>query len=149
MLLLLDVRVDVGRTPASAESESVPVVAEWPSKPGSTAPSGTATSSGATPPGGGKANRQTPKISSPTPVPRRFAWPPVAGADSYRVELFQGDTRVFAATTASAELTVPRGWTLDGERRMLTAGKYRWYVWPIVAGQRAQRAVVQATLTVP
>jgi hypothetical protein len=73
----------------------------------------------------------------------------VAGADSYRVEFFRGETRVFVATIKSPELTVPAQWALGGEQRTLTAGEYRWYVWPIASERRAQNAVVQATFTVP
>jgi hypothetical protein len=153
LLLLLDVRVDVGRTPASAESsETAPAVAEPALEHPGSAPPVAETSSESTAPSGpskSRAKGRAPSPPAPTAVPRRFAWAPVDDADAYRVELFRGNTRVFEATTSSPELTVPPRWTLDGKRRSLTAGEYRWYVWPIVAGRRSQRAVVQATLTVP
>lgn len=147
MLLLLDVRVDVGRTPAAADSaENAPAAVNRSPESRTDVPSGTdANTDGSAAP---------PKLQSPTrptqkPVPRRFAWAPVGGADSYRVEFFRGDTRVFVATTKTPELTVPAQWALGGERRSLTAGEYRWYVWPITSGRRAQNAVVQATFAVP
>jgi hypothetical protein len=31
---------------------------------------------------------------------------------------------------------------------MLEPGDYRWYVWPIVAGTRGTKAIVQTTLTI-
>jgi hypothetical protein len=153
VLLLLDVRVDVGRTPASADSsETTPAAAEPALEHPATAPPVAETSSESTAPSGpskSRAKGRAPSPPAPTAVPRRFAWAPVDDADAYRVELFRDDTRVFEATTSSPELTVPPRWTLEGKRRSLTAGEYRWYVWPIVAGRRSQRAVVQATLTVP
>jgi hypothetical protein len=148
-LLLLDVRVDVGRTPAVAESSFIVPPAADPS-PGqatknSQNPPGTKPSPGAPPVA---AKRQDPIEQTKKPVSRRFAWAPVARADSYRVELFRGDARVFVATSNSAQLTVPARWRLDGRRRTLTPGVYRWYVWPITSGRRAPNAVVQATLNV-
>jgi hypothetical protein len=129
-VLLLDVHVEVGRTPAAATSTkshaSVPAV--------STAPPVS------TPPRAG--------TSQPTSA-RRFAWAPVAGAESYRVELFRGEERVFAVTSPRPQLRVPSQWTYDGRIESLTSGEYRWYVWPIVDGKRAPRAVVQAQLALP
>jgi hypothetical protein len=145
-LLLLDVRVDVGRTPVVADSseqrhgEDEPTPATPPTPPRS----------------GDGATHETVILPKPAPqasaqpsIPRRFAWAPVSDADSYRVELFRGSTRVFVGTSKIAELTVPAHWTLAGKRRKLIAGEYRWYVWPITAGKTAPNAIVQATLTVP
>jgi hypothetical protein len=140
LILLLDVRVDVGRTPASAGSpEGVP---------GTVKPTPVAPRSGAEAKAEAALKTVHPPMRAQTPVPRRFAWAPVAGADAYRVELFRDDDLVFVATSRSAEITVPARWTLAGKAHKLAAGEYRWYVWPIVAGRRAQSAVVQATLTV-
>jgi hypothetical protein len=130
-IVLLDLRVDVGRTPAAAESSAIVAPAAEPS------PETTATAT------------EPPAPAEPTPVPRRFAWAPVAGADAYRVEFFRGNVRVYVASPKTAQLTVPASWTLGGKRRMLTPGEYRWYVWPITSGRTAQNAVVQATLVVP
>jgi hypothetical protein len=79
---------------------------------------------------------------------RRFAWAPVAGASGYRVELFRGDSLVFAAKTDRPEITFPAKWKFD---RRVSQGEplaYRWYVWSIVSGQRTTRAIVQARLVV-
>jgi len=83
------------------------------------------------------------------PTARRFAWAPTHGATAYHVEFFRGPARVFVAETTSPFLTVPAKWTVRGSKRSLTSGTYRWYVWPIVEGQRQSQAVVQATVSVP
>jgi hypothetical protein len=134
LVLLLDVRVEFGRSPAAAkQSEALvaPAVAPAPTpSPPARVP-------------------KPPARTTRAPTPRRFAWAPVAGADAYHVALFLGDERVFFATTLRAQLSVPARWTIAGEPRRLGPGEYRWYVWPVVSGRRAQNAVVQATLTVP
>jgi hypothetical protein len=144
VLLLLDVHADVGRTPTSAEG-SEPAGAELMPDSTGMAPQVFDTSRGPSVP----SKPAVPTASRQAAVSRRFAWAPVSGADSYRVELFRGSTRVFGATSRKAEITVPAQWTLAGKRRRLTVGEYRWYVWPIRAGKTAPNAIVQATLTVP
>jgi hypothetical protein len=133
-LLLFDVRVQVGRTPASAEAPQPPQAATLSRAPVPPAPR-RRTQNGL---GGDTAK----------PRARSFAWAPVEGADAYRVELFRGAERVFSTRVAQSQLTVPASWTFDGERRSLTPGQYKWYVWAIVAGQQVTTAVVQAKLVV-
>jgi hypothetical protein len=82
------------------------------------------------------------------PQARRFAWAPVAAAEQYDFELFQGPNLVYSAQTTRPQLAVPARWELRGRARSLTPGEYRWYVWPVVSGRRALTAVVQARLTV-
>jgi hypothetical protein len=126
VLLLLDVRVHVGRTPASAETsaaEEAPVARTGAPAP---QPAGTA-----------------------APQARRFAWAPAPGATGYHVELFRGSALVFSKDTPTPQLTVPARWRHRGQRRVLSAGEYRWYVWPVTAGRRAAQAIVQAKLDVP
>jgi hypothetical protein len=91
---------------------------------------------------------KTPPQTPATPVSRRFAWAPVAGASSYRVELFRGPARIFASNTSRPGITVPRIWSYKGERQRLEPGEYRWYVWPVVAGTRSVEAVVRARLVI-
>jgi hypothetical protein len=79
---------------------------------------------------------------------RTFAWAPVAGATGYHVELFRAGKRIFAVDTRRPSALIPAGWTFDGSRYRLEPAEYRWYVWPIVAGKRKARAVVQARLVV-
>ena len=126
ILLLLDVRVQVGRTPASAESAAI-------------AEQGEAELSSAV---GRPAGLEIPQ-------PRRFAWAPTAGASGYHVELFRGPAMVFSKNTSTPQMTVPARWTHRGQQRSLSPGEYRWYVWPVAAGRRAAQAIVQAKLVVP
>jgi hypothetical protein len=91
---------------------------------------------------------RTPAPSTPV-ITRRFAWSPVAGATRYHVELFKGSALVFRNETAKPEILMPRRWRFDGRLRRLEPGEYRWYVWPVVNGQRKATAIVQAKLVVP
>jgi hypothetical protein len=143
-LLLLDVRVDVGRTPAAAErsepsprAELLPGVRAAPSQ----VDAGRDEQSAAKQPVGTRS-------SARTAVPRRFSWAPLPGAEAYEFELFRKDSRVFVGSSQRAELTLPPRWAFAGNRQTLTAGEYRWYVWPITSGKRAPAAIVQATLRV-
>jgi hypothetical protein len=133
-LLLFDVRVEVGKTPASAERE--------PSEQTSTAQ----LSPTPTPP---RARAEGSTRERSRAIERRFAWAPVPGASGYHVEFFRGTTRVFAQPTARPELTVPSRWTYQDAERSFRQGRYRWYVWPLIAGKRQSRAVVQTTVTIP
>ena len=80
---------------------------------------------------------------------RRFAWPPVAGATGYHVELFKGSALIFRNETKKPEILIRSRWRFEGRLRRLEAGAYRWYVWPRVDGQRKAQAIVQAKLVVP
>jgi hypothetical protein len=80
--------------------------------------------------------------------PQRFAWAPEAGASAYHVELFLRSTRIFAANTPRPEITIPGAWTFGGKRHRFEPAEYRWYVWPVVDGNRTTSAVVQARLVV-
>lgn len=82
------------------------------------------------------------------PGRRRFAWAPVPGASSYRVEFFRGDARIYTADTSRPQLALPARWTLAGRTHRLTPGTYRWYVWPVSSGIRRSEATVQAELVV-
>lgn len=145
--LLVGVRVDVSGNQAGADTIGVapqptttPVVVppNQPTKP--------------------RANRPTKRRAGRPPTtlpahasrlePRRFAWAPTQGASGYHVELFRREARIYAADTKEPQIAVPTHWTLKGHRYALTAGEYRWFVWPVVSGLRASSATVQATLTV-
>lgn len=90
-----------------------------------------------------------PRSPSTGAATRRFAWPPVAGATGYHVELFKGSALVFRNEKAKPEILIPRRWRFDGRVRRLEPGEYRWYVWPVVNGRRKATAIVQAKLVVP
>jgi hypothetical protein len=79
---------------------------------------------------------------------QRFAWAPVAGATGYHVELFKGSTLIFRDATRKPEILLRQRWRFNGRNRTLEPGAYRWYVWPLVGGQRKAQAIVQAKLVV-
>lgn len=136
-LLLLDVRVEVGKSPASAESQT-------PSPDGAALPSTPPVSPAPRSPSSPLKPHPSPKLQD-----RRFAWAPVKQATGYRVEIHRGPTRIFARETTRPEIEIPRTWKRSGVRQTLRPGEYRWYVWPIVAGRRSTKAVVQASLSIP
>lgn len=80
---------------------------------------------------------------------RRFAWPPAVGATGYHVELFKGSALIFRDETKKPEILIRSRWRFNGRTRRLEPGAYRWYVWPLVGGQRNAKAIVQAKLVVP
>jgi hypothetical protein len=95
---------------------------------------------------------RTPSPRQSTGVPtgtRRFAWAPVVGATGYHVELFRGSALIFRDETEKPEIVIRRRWRFNGRQRTLEPGAYRWYVWPLVEGQRMANAIVQAKLVVP
>ena len=91
----------------------------------------------------------TPPAAAAVPEPRRFTWAPVAGAVGYHVEFFRGDERVLSRDTTEPVLELGATWKHQGRVERLTPGSYRWLVWPVKAGGRSPRAIVQASLTVP
>ena len=150
--LLVGVRVDLngGRAGADTAPVVVPPVVVEPSAPtvpsaptappAPTVPQNTVPTKPAWPPARPRASR---------PEPQRFAWAPAAGASAYHVELFRGSSKVFEADTRQPGITIPRQWEFDGRPRSLEPGEYRWNVWPVFAGRRAARAIVQARFVAP
>jgi len=136
ILLLTDVQLEIGKTPASADTTAIEESPEAPAPPVVTRPP-TASPRNARP--------RAPLAAEP----QRFAWAPSPGATSYQVELFRASEKVFAADTTVPAITIPASWTFAGRRRTLAPGDYRWYVWPVASGSRAAHATVQAKLTVP
>jgi hypothetical protein len=134
-LLLLDVRVQVGKTPASAETSQEPP----------SAPSTLVRPPRASVP---KREHENRGERATKPRPRRFAWAPAPGASGYHIEFFKGAVLAFSANTTKPQLTVPARWNEDEKTRSLISGEYRWYVWPVISGARASRAIVQARLVV-
>ncbi|CAN5185279.1 hypothetical protein BH20ACT13_BH20ACT13_20620 [soil metagenome] len=92
--------------------------------------------------------RADPTPPATRPQPQRFAWAPAPGATAYHVELFRGSAKVFEADTQHSAMTIPARWTFDRRKHHLGPGDYRWYVWPLVSGRRAARAIVQAKLVI-
>jgi hypothetical protein len=58
-----------------------------------------------------------------------LVWTPVGAADYYNVQLVRGK-KILSVWPRRPRFRVPRSWTFKGNRYRLTAGTYRWYVWP-------------------
>jgi len=131
-LLLVDVRVPLERTPAAGRASAI----------GMSGAGDAATAQVAQP-----RRSPTPEIRVGSQS-RRFAWAPIDNASGYHVEFFRGPLRVLARNTSESQITIPAHWRVDRRRESFVPGDYRWYVWPIMSGQRASRAIVQAELAV-
>jgi hypothetical protein len=152
--LLLGVQVTLRGTPAGADSlEAVSpttssAIETIESRP-STQP---ARASSPRPPVAPERSRRqrTPSAprNVPAPAPRRFAWAPVSGATSYRVQLFHDDDLIYSAQVPGPHLELAPRWRFRGSVHRLAAGTYRWYVWPVRSGRRDSQATVQAELSV-
>ena len=154
-VLLADVRVELGKTPAAAgpaavdDQPAAEAPATGPTPPTSPPPSLPARSSPATKPTRNPVpGARPPATRTARPQARSFAWAPASGASSYHVEFFRGDVRIFAANTTRPAITVPSTWRFGGRSWRLEPGEYRWYVWRVVDRRRDDRAIVQARLTV-
>lgn len=112
------------------------------------------TTTGTHEPGGAPSRSVTATTTAPDSVGvpsgvRRFAWAPSAGVSGYHIELFRGSALIFRADTTRPQIVIPRRWRLGGREHRLEPGVYRWYVWPLVAGRRKSKAIVQAKLVLP
>jgi hypothetical protein len=152
-LLLFDVRVQVGKTPASAEAPQNPPAAAAtlsrapvPSVPRRRVQKGSV--SRAPVPSVPRRRVQKGVKDTAKPGARRFAWAPAPGASAYHIEFFRGSELAFSANTTGPELTVPAVWKDVRGTHSLVPGEYRWYVWPVHSGTRASTAIVRAKLLV-
>jgi hypothetical protein len=146
VLLLADVRVEVGRKEAAAEPATTTTTTAPPTQPSGT---GANHSSGLQrPPAPRAATKRHTRTNAAQPHARRLAWAPVAGVDGYWVELFRGPDRIFVRDTTRPDVTVPGTWTFEHVRESLRPGEYRWIVWAVTAGSRSTQAIVQSKLVV-
>lgn len=146
VLLPFDFRVEVG-VPTAAKPEALESPASVPPARTSQSPAPEPRTRPSSKPA--PATTALPSRPEPGPTTRRFAWAPTKGASGYHVELFRGAERVYARTTTRPTLEIPARWRYAGAERSLRSGTYKWYVWPIVDGQRVARAAVQTTLSIP
>lgn len=70
-------------------------------------------------------------------APVRMAWQPDPAATYYNLQLFRVSggsaaqpEKLLSVWPAEARFILERRWTYDGRSQRLTAGSYRWYVWP-------------------
>jgi hypothetical protein len=70
--------------------------------------------------------------------PPLLRWRRNPRASYYNVQLYRGSVKVLSAWPTAARLQLKVRWTYLGRQRRLSAGVYRWYVWPGF-GKAAQR----------
>jgi hypothetical protein len=70
-------------------------------------------------------------------APVRLAWEPVARARYYNVQLHRNGVKVLSVWPTKPRLELARTWRYLGKNQRLTAGLYRWFVWPAL-GTRAK-----------
>jgi hypothetical protein len=165
--LLVGVRVDLGGSPAGADTAAIGQVPETavdlqrpnpqesakPKRTNLQRPNTQASAKPArtkkTPVEKTQRKPVTGSIPTSRATPRRFAWAPVSGASGYHIEFFRGSSLVFSADSTRPEVSIPVYWGFRGKREALSPGEYRWYVWPLISGKRAAGAIVQAKLEIP
>jgi hypothetical protein len=74
--------------------------------------------------------RAKPKAPARRKAGHALAWPRLATATYYDVQVFRGSTKVFEAWPDEPSIELPRSWVHEGRRRTLAPGVYEWYVWP-------------------
>ena len=70
-------------------------------------------------------------------TPPRLVWVASAGADYYNVQLFRGGTKILSVWPTATSYQLKKTWKYQGRRYQLTAGLYRWYVWPGLGAKAA------------
>jgi hypothetical protein len=70
---------------------------------------------------------------------RMLDWRRVKGADYYNVQVFRNGRKILSAWPRFSQLRLKKHWKFRGVRRNLSAGIYRWYVWPGFGARSAHR----------
>jgi hypothetical protein len=92
-----------------------------------------------------------PRAGARVTSPPLLAWRRAPRATYYNVQLFRGGVKVLSTWPVRTRLQLRSRWTYLGRQRRLTAGRYRWYVWPgygRAAANRYGRLLGQSTFTV-
>jgi hypothetical protein len=71
--------------------------------------------------------------------PPLVQWSPVAKARFYNLQLWRGNLKLLTTWVTRPSVTLKQRWTFEGERRSLTNGSYRLYVWPAFGTRRDPR----------
>jgi len=77
--------------------------------------------------------------------PLTLVWAPVAGVSSYDIELVRNGSRIYAASSRSPNLAVPRTWK-HGGLRFAIQPEDEAFVWAVIEGRRTDEPVVDGTL---
>ena len=62
--------------------------------------------------------------------PPTLRWVPAAKATYYNVQLFRNNHKILSIWPGSNRVTLKQHWVFGGRAFTLSAGQYRWYVWP-------------------
>ncbi|HEU6444794.1 MAG TPA: hypothetical protein VFL61_07055 [Gaiellaceae bacterium] len=92
-----------------------------------------------------------PRAGSRVTSPPLLAWRRVSRASFYNVQLYRGRVKVLSAWPTRTRLQLRARWRYLGREHRLSAGTYRWYVWPgfgRASAQRYGRLLGQSTFTV-
>ena len=81
-------------------------------------------------------------------APPLLRWRRVTGAAYYNVQLYRGRVKVLSAWPTRPRLQLRARWTYLGRQQKLSAGSYRWYVWPARSRDRYTRLLGQSTFIV-
>ena len=71
--------------------------------------------------------------------PPLVQWSPVAKARFYNLQLWRGNSKLLTTWVTHPSLALRQHWTFQGQRRSLTSGSYRLYVWPAFGTRREPR----------
>jgi hypothetical protein len=71
--------------------------------------------------------------------PPTLRWRRASSATYYNVQLYRNGHKVLSVWPGSNHVTLQRHWVFQGRSFTLSAGAYRWYVWPGFGPHRAQK----------
>ena len=116
----------------AAGNESVGHVAAEPSLPSPDPPAGSGQSRSGPQAGPRRSVLLSPRAGAQVKAsrPPLLRWRRVADARYYNVQLYRGTRKILSAWPARPRYQLERRWSFAGKGRRLTAGRYRWYVWP-------------------
>jgi hypothetical protein len=89
-----------------------------------------------------------PRAGARVTSPPLLVWRRVPRASFYNVQLYRGRVKVLSAWPTRPRLQLRARWTYRGRQQKLSAGTYRWYVWPAFRVNRYGRLLGQSTFTV-
>jgi hypothetical protein len=73
---------------------------------------------------------RSPKDGARLQKPPKLVWLANTEASYYNVQLYRGSVKTLSAWPVKANLVLQKKWKFQGRKYTLTAGVYRWYVWP-------------------
>jgi hypothetical protein len=97
--------------------------------------------------GAPRPTKAKPKAKRPT-----LTWRAKAKVKYYNLQLFRNGHKILSAWPTVAHYTLKPSWRYHGHTYKLTAGRYRWYVWPGYGPRAAHRygkLLTKGAVTVP